>query len=187
MIDIGDEKGTIYKTEHRMIDNVLEFNNKTVSDIMTHRTDIVALPLGASLDETLDLINKEKYSRIPVYNDNIDDIIGLLYSKDMIQYLRDNCNHENFSLKKLLRLPYFVPASKRTDELFNELQRNRMHIAIIIDEYGGTAGIATLEDLLEEIVGDIFDEDDEEETFFDKLDENTFMIDGSASLEDVQD
>lgn len=187
MLDIGQEKGTIFKTEQRMINNIFEFNNKTVSDIMTHRTDIIALPLGATLDEVLNVINKEKYSRIPVYDESIDDITGLLYSKDIIQYLTDNYNRENFSLRQIIRQPYFVPASKRTDELFNDLQQNRMHIAIIIDEYGGTAGIATLEDLIEEIVGEIFDEDDDEETFFNKLDDNTFMINGLASLDDVND
>jgi putative hemolysin len=187
MIDVGEEKGTIHETEKLMINNIFEFNNKTVADIMTHRTDIVALPVGADLVEVLRVINIEKYSRIPVYNENIDDIIGLLHTKDLIQYLTDNCIRDNFSLKKMLRKPFFVPASKRTDELFKELQQNRMHIAIIIDEYGGTAGIVTLEDLIEEIVGNIFDEDDEEEKLFDKLDDNTFLINGSASLDDVMD
>lgn len=187
MVDVGEEKGTIHETEKRMINNIFEFNNKTVSDIMTHRTDIIALPLQANLDEVLILVNTEKYSRIPVYDGNIDDITGLLHTKDLIQYLTDNRNKENFSLEKIVRQPYFVPASKRTDELFKELQRSRTHIAIIIDEYGGTAGIATLEDLIEEIVGNIFDEDDEEEKLFDKIDDNTFMINGSASLDDVQD
>ena len=187
LIDVGKEKGTIHETEKLMINNIFEFNNKTVSDIMTHRTDIVALPAEATLDEVLHLIKKEKYSRIPVYNENIDDIIGLLHAKDIINYLINNSDRENFSLNKIIRQPYFVPASKRTDELFKELQRDRTHIAIIIDEYGGTAGIATLEDLIEEIVGNIFDEDDEEEKFFEKLDENTFMINGSASLDDVKD
>jgi putative hemolysin len=186
LIDVGEEKGTIHETEKLMINNIFEFNNKTVSDIMTHRTDIVALPAESTLDEVLHLIRIEKYSRIPVYNENIDDIIGLLHAKDIINYLINNSDRENFSLKKIIRQPYFVPASKRTDELFKELQRNRTHIAIIIDEYGGTAGIATLEDLIEEIVGNIFDEDDEEEKFFEKLDEDTFMINGSASLDDVK-
>jgi Hemolysins and related proteins containing CBS domains len=187
MIDVGEEKGTIHESEKLMINNIFEFNNKTVSDIMTHRTDIVALPVGADLVEVLRVINIEKYSRIPVYNENIDDIIGILHTKDLIQYITDNCIRDNFSLKKIMRKPFFVPASKRTDELFKELQQNRMHIAIIIDEYGGTAGIVTLEDLIEEIVGNIFDEDDEEIKFFDKLDENTFMINGSTSLDDVKD
>jgi putative hemolysin len=187
MIDVGEEKGTIHETEKLMINNIFEFNNKTVSDIMTHRTEIVALPVGADLDEVLRVINTEKYSRIPVYDENIDDIIGLLHTKDLIYYLTDNRIREKFFLKKIMRKPFFVPASKRTDELFKELQQNRMHIAVIIDEYGGTAGIVTLEDLIEEIVGNIFDEDDEEEKLFDKLDENTFLINGSASLDDVKD
>lgn len=187
MVDVGEEKGTIHETEKRMINNIFEFNNKTVTSIMTHRTDIIALPVGAKLDEVISLINTEKYSRIPVYEENIDNIIGTLHSKDLIEYIPDNCINETFDLKSIIRQPYFVPASKRTDELFKELQRNKTHMAIIIDEYGGTAGIVTLEDLIEEIVGNIFDEDDEEEKDFDKIDENTFIINGSASLDAVND
>jgi len=137
-----------------------------------------ALPVGASLDEVTSFINQEKYSRIPVYEDSIDNIIGVMHSKYLIHYLSEGGNKENFNLRDIIRQPYFVPASKRTDELFKELQHNKTHLAIIIDEYGGTAGIVTLEDLLEEIVGNIFDEDDEEEKDIDKLDENTFIING---------
>jgi len=187
MVDVGEEKGTIHEFEKLMINNVFEFNNKTVASIMTHRTEIGALSVGASLDEVTSFINTEKYSRIPVYEDNIDNIIGLLYSKDLIQILSHDVDRDNFTLRGIIRQPYFVPSSKRTDELFRDLQRNNIHIAIIIDEYGGTAGIVTIEDLIEEIVGNIFDEYDEEDADFCKLDENTFIINGSTSLDAVED
>jgi putative hemolysin len=187
MVDVGEEKGTIHETEKRMINNIFEFNNKNVSDIMTHRTDVGSLPVGASLEEVTSFINTDKYSRIPVYEDNIDNIIGVLHSKDIIQYISEDCGKKEFDLRSMIRQPYFVPASKRTDQLFKELQRNKIHLAIIIDEYGGTAGIVTLEDLIEEIVGNIFDEDDEEEKDFEKLDENTFIIKGTVSLDTVED
>lgn len=187
MVDVGEEKGTIHETEKEMINNVFEFNNKTVSDIMTHRTDIAALSVDASLNEVTSFINTEKYSRIPVYEDSIDNIIGVMHSKYLIQYLTDGNDKANFTLKDMIKQPYFVPASKRTDELFKELKRNKTHLAIIIDEYGGTAGIVTLEDLLEEIVGNIFDEDDDEEKHMEKIDDNTFIIKGSVSLDEVQE
>ncbi len=187
MVDVGEEKGTIDQIEKLMINNVFEFNNKTVSTIMTHRIDIGALPLDANLDEVIAFINTEQYSRIPVYQDSIDHIVGVLYSKDLIPLLSDRYDCKNFSLANLIRKPYFVPASKRTDVLFRELQMNKTHIAVIIDEYGGTAGIVTIEDLIEEIVGNIFDEYDVEEKDFEKLDENTYIIAGNADLEDVAD
>ncbi|WP_313560346.1 hemolysin family protein [Ruminiclostridium cellobioparum] len=186
MVDVGEEKGAIHVSEKEMINNIFEFNNKTVSDIMTHRTDIAALPIDASLREVIDFINNEKYSRIPVYEDNIDNIVGVMHSKYAFKFVT-NDDMSNFSLKELIRQPYFVPESKRTDELFKELQQNKTHMAIIIDEYGGTAGIVTLEDLIEEIVGNIFDEDDDEEKELEKIDDNTFIIKGSISLDEAQE
>jgi putative hemolysin len=186
MVDVGEEKGTIHETEKEMINNIFEFNNKTVSDIMTHRTEVGALPIDASLEEVTTFVNTEKYSRIPVYEDSIDNIVGVMHSKYLIQFLTSD-DTSNFDLSNMIRAPYFVPASKRTDELFKELQQNKTHMAIIIDEYGGTAGIVTLEDLIEEIVGNIFDEDDDEEKPLEKLDDNTFIIKGSISLDEVQE
>lgn len=186
MVDVGEEKGAIHVSEKEMINNIFEFNNKTVSDIMTHRTDIAALPIDAGLREVIDFINNEKYSRIPIYEDNIDNIVGVMHSKYVFKFVT-NDDTTNFSLKELIRQPYFVPESKRTDELFKELQQNKTHMAIIIDEYGGTAGIVTLEDLIEEIVGNIFDEDDDEEKELEKIDDNTFIIKGSISLDEAQE
>jgi len=187
MVDVGEEKGAIDETEKEMINNIFEFNNKVVSEIMTHRTEISALPIDATLDEVIELINTEKYSRIPVYEDTIDNIIGIMHSKYLIKYIAEGGDRDNFDLRNLIRKPYYVPTSKRTDELFKELQRQRIHMAVIIDEYGGTAGIVTLEDLLEEIVGNIFDEDDEVEKEIEKIDENTFIINGTTSLDTVRD
>lgn len=185
LVDVGEEKGTIHESEKEMINNIFEFDNKIVSEIMTHRTEIAGIPISASLDEVLDIIKRKKFTRFPVYEDNIDNIIGILNVKDLLFLLEDN--DQDFDLKKLLRQPYFVPESKKTDELFKELQSTKTHMAVAIDEYGGTAGIVTIEDLIEEIVGNIFDEYDEEEKEFEKLDENTYLINGVASLERVED
>lgn len=186
MIDVGEERGTIEETEKEMINNIFEFNNKTVSEIMTHRTDIAALSVDSTLTEVTSFFNQEKYSRIPVYEDSIDNIIGVMHSKYLIQFLSEDNSKENFNLRDFIRQPYFVPTSKRTDELFEELKQNKNQLSIIIDEYGGTAGIVTLEDLIEEIVGNIFDEDDEVEKYMEKIDDNTFVIKGSVSLDEVQ-
>ncbi|HOV26962.1 MAG TPA: hemolysin family protein [Pseudobacteroides sp.] len=187
MVDVGEEKGTIDETEKEMINNIFDFNNKVVSEIMTHRTEIEALPVDATLSEVTAFINSEKYSRIPVYEDNIDNIIGVMHAKYIIQYLAEEGDKKNFNLRDIIRRPYFVPASKKTDELLKELQKNKTHMAIIIDEYGGTAGIVTLEDLIEEIVGNIFDEDDVEEKEMEKIDDNTYLINGAVSLDEVQE
>ena len=183
MVDVGEEKGTIQENEKEMINNIFDFDNKTVMDIMTHRTDIVALPVDASLDEVISLFNEEKYTRIPVYEESIDNIVGILHVKDLIKYIGVGSDTADFDLRKIIRKPYNVPWSKKADELFSELQKNKVHMAIIIDEYGGTAGIVTVEDLVEEIVGNIFDEYDEEEKDFEKLDESTYIFSGTAGLD----
>lgn len=185
LVDVGEERGAIDESEKEMINNIFEFDNKIVSGIMTHRTDIVGIPVTAGLKDIIKVINKTKFTRYPVYEDDIDNIIGILNIKDLIPLLEDN--KQDFSLKKIMRQPYFVPESKKTDELLKELQTRKTHMAVVIDEYGGTAGIVTIEDLIEEIVGNIFDEYDEVEKEFEKLDENTFLINGVASLERVTD
>jgi putative hemolysin len=185
MVDVGNENGTIQENEKMMINNIFEFDNKTVSDIMTHRTHIVSIPHFFTLKEVANLANLEKYTRFPVYEENIDNIIGILHVKDLIQYIESG-TEEDFSLTPIIRSPYFIPASKRTDELFKDLQKNKVHMAVAIDEYGGTAGLVTIEDLIEEIVGNIFDEHDEEEKNIEKLDDSTYMISGFASLREVK-
>ncbi|NLZ39205.1 MAG: HlyC/CorC family transporter [Firmicutes bacterium] len=185
LVDVGKEKGTIDEDEKEMINNIFDFDNKTVSEVMTHRTDIAGIPISSSLKDIVDLIKRKKYTRFPVYEDNIDNIIGVLNVKDLIPLL--DVKNEDFDLRKIIRKPYFVPTSKKNDELFKDLQASKTHMAVAIDEYGGTAGIVTIEDLVEEIVGNIFDEYDEEEKEFEKLDENTFIINGATNLERVKE
>lgn len=186
MVDVGEEKGIIRETEKEMIENIFEFDDTLISKIMTHRTDIVGLPIDASLHEVLEIASTERFSRIPVYEDDIDNVVGILYTKDLLKLVEEK-NQKNFDLKDFIRKPFLVPKSKKTDELFKEIQMNKNHMAIVIDEYGGTAGLVTIEDLLEEIVGNIFDEYDEEEKEIEKIDESTFIVNGKISIETFND
>ncbi|NLD50143.1 MAG: HlyC/CorC family transporter, partial [Clostridiaceae bacterium] len=187
MVDVGEEKGVILTQEKEMIDNIFEFNDTTVSEIMTHRTHIVGISSDYPLEEVLDIVNSEKYTRIPVYEETIDNIIGILHVKDLIQYLLKRKEKDIFNVKNIIRKPYFVPSSKKINVLFRELQKSNTHMAVVIDEFGGTAGIVTLEDLIEEIVGNIFDEYDERENEIEKVDDNTFIIDGKTNLDNVRE
>jgi putative hemolysin len=184
MVDVGKEKGTIQETEKIMINNIFEFDNKTVSDIMTHRTNIVAIPITFTLQETSRLVLEQRYTRFPVYEENIDNIIGILHSKDLIQFI-ENCEEERYKIRELLREPYFVLESKQIDDLLREMQEFNIHMAIAVDEYGGTDGIVTIEDIIEEIVGNIFDEYDEHEVDKNEiveLENGAYIIAGSANL-----
>lgn len=189
MIDVGKERGTIQEAEKVMINNIFELDKKTVSEIMTHRTNIVAIPISYSLIETVRLVNIEKYTRFPVYIEGIDHIVGILHAKDLIQFIED-CDESSFNLKELLRDPYFVLESKQIDELFKEMQMYNIHMAIAIDEYGGTDGVITIEDIIEEIVGNIFDEYDDREIddeIIVEVDSNTYLIPGTTNLFVVED
>ncbi len=183
MVDQGEENGTIEEDEKEYINNVFEFNDITASEIMTHRTDIFAVDINTSPGELLEEIIKDdcKHSRIPVYDETIDEIKGILYVKDIIK----NINKKTFKIKNIMKEAYFVSQSKLINELFKELQKNKKHIAIIVDEYGGTAGLITMEDILEEIVGDIYDEYDEIEEEYEKIDDKTYIISGSMPIYDV--
>lgn len=189
MVDAGGSNGSIDESEKEMINNIFELSNTSVEEIATHRTDIVAVPLEATLAEIKEVLMEEKYSRIVVYEDNIDNIVGVFHVKDLIKYiLTDSTRMEegNFHLEDIMMQPYFVPFSKKTDELIEEMQREKVHMAIVIDEYGGTSGIVTMEDVMEEIVGNIFDEYDlEEEEDICPIDENSYSISGKADLQDV--
>ncbi len=178
MIDEGEEKGTIERGEKQLLNNVFEFNDIIVSEVMTPRTEMYAIDINSDINDTLDEIDEFKYSRIPVYEDNIDDIKGILFVKDILKPLKEN---KRIDIKKLIREPYFVPESKDIDELFKEMQQNKVQIAIAIDEYGGTAGLITMEDIIEELVGNIFDEYDEEEADYKKIDENTYILNGTIT------
>ena len=183
MVDQGEENGTIEEDEKEYINNVFEFNDITASEIMTHRTDIFAVDINTSPGELLEEIIKDdcKHSRIPVYDETIDEIKGILYVKDIIK----NINKKTFKIKNIMKEAYFVSQSKLINELFKELQKNKKHIAIIVDEYGGTAGLITMEDILEEIVGDIYDEYDDIEEEYEKIDDKTFMVSGRMPIYDV--
>ena len=183
MVDQGEEKGTIKEEEKELINNVFEFNDITVSEIMKHRKDIFAVDINISNDELMEELSKEeyRYSRIPVYDETIDEIKGILYIKDVLK----NIGKKNFKVKNAVKDAYFVSQNRLINEVFKELQKNKMQIAIIIDEYGGTACLITMEDILEELVGDIFDEYDKEENEFEKIDENTYIIVGSMPIYDV--
>ncbi len=183
MVDQGEEKGTIKEEEKELINNVFEFNDITVSEIMKHRKDIFAVDINISAEELLEELSKEeyRYSRIPVYDETIDEIKGILYIKDVLK----NINKKTFKVKNIVKNAYFVSQNRLINEVFKELQKNNMQIAIIVDEYGGTAGIITMEDILEELVGDIYDEYDKEEKEYEKIDENTYLLSGSLPIYDV--
>lgn len=183
MIDEGEENGTIEFEEKEMINNIFEFNDITASEVMTHRTDIFGLEVNDNIEEELSKLDEYKYSRIPVYEDSIDNIVGILFVKDLLKYFSSN---EKLEIKSIMREAYFVPEGKPINELFKDLQKNKRQMAIVIDEYGGTAGLVTMEDLIEEIVGNIFDEYDDIENDFEKLDDNTFLINGSISINDLE-
>ncbi len=186
MVDVGEEKGTIRETEKEMINNIFEFDNKLVSEIMTHRREISGIPVEASLAQVKKILKNEQYTRFPIYDESIDNIVGIVHLKDLLKYY-DQAKTKSFSLQKIMRKPYFVPESKHIDELFYELQKNNTHFAVVIDEYGGTAGIITIEDLIEEIVGDISDEYDLDEKLITQISENTYDINGSIELEELED
>lgn len=183
MIDEGEEKGTIQEDEKEMIHNIFEFNDIAVSEVMTHRTDVYGVDIHSDIEEILKELDEYKYSRIPVYDETIDDIVGILFIKDLLKYVNSK---KTIKIKNIMREAYFVSENKPINELFKDLQKNKMQMAIVIDEYGGTAGLVTMEDLLEEIVGNIFDEYDEVEDEYKKIDDNTFLFSGSISINELK-
>ena len=183
MVDLGEERGTIEANEKELIDNIFEFNNTTAEDVMVHRTDMVMIWADDPADEILRTIQDSGMSRFPVCEEDADDIIGLLNTRDYL--LNAQLAHPK-SLRELLRPAYFVPESVRTDVLFRDMQSKKVHMAIVVDEYGGTSGLVTMEDLLEEIVGNIYDEfDPQEEQVIEQLEDNLWRISGSCELDQV--
>ena len=183
MVDVGEEKGAIEEAERELINNVFEFNDKVVSEVMIHRTEIFAVDIKNNISDILSQIDDLKYSRIPVYDESIDDIKGVLYTKDLIKVLK---KQKDVKVKTIMREAYFVSENKPINDLFKELQKNKMQMAIVLDEYGGTSGIITMEDIIEELVGNIFDEYDDVELDYEKIDDNTFIINGNVSIYDVK-
>lgn len=170
------------KEEQKMLQGIVRFGDETVREVMTSRQDIVALNINGSFSDVLKSIVENNYSRIPVYQNNDDNIKGVLYIKDLLPHLT---KPTSFKWQTLMRPPHFVPETKRLDDMMKDFKENKVHIAIVVDEFGGTSGLITLEDILEEIVGEINDEYDEEDTSYSKLNYNTYVFDGKTLLSDV--
>ena len=169
------------KEEQRMLEGIVRFGDETAKEIMTSRQDVVDLDFKVPFPEVIKCIVENNYSRIPVYQENSDNIRGILYIKDLLPHLNKG---DNFCWQSLIRPPYFVPETKKIDDLLREFQENKVHIAIVVDEFGGTSGIVTLEDILEEIVGEINDEYDEDEKSYVRVNSNTFIFEGKTLLAD---
>ena len=186
MVDVGQEKGVIEDIQKEMIDNIFEFDDIDVSDIMTHRTDMCAVEDTDSLEDVVSISIEYGYSRIPVFHEDPDNIIGIIYIKDLLKYVSGSLP-KDIKPTDVMRQAYYVPFSKSCGQLFNEMTEKRIQMAVVVDEYGGTAGIITMEDLIEAIVGNIRDEYDDEDEEIVEVDENTFTVDGTAYIEEVNE
>ncbi len=186
MLEVGQETGVLKEEGKKMINAIFDFDDKLAYEIMTPRTDVFLIDVNDTPDEYLEELMELKYSRIPVYDDDLDNIIGILHIKDYFMKAKDD-GYSSVDIRSILRKPYFVPESKNIDSLFRDLQRTRNNIAILIDEYGGFSGIVTMEDIIEEIVGEIEDEYDEEEAEIEKIDEQTYVISGFTALDDINE
>ncbi len=186
MVDVGEEKGVIEESQREMINNIFEFDDIDVGDVMQHRTEITAVELDSEMSEVIELAVDEGFSRIPVYEDDLDNIVGVIYVKDLLPYVGKEVP-KNITPKSVMRPAYHVPESKRCGELFTEMTEKHIQMAVVIDEYGGTAGLVTLEDILESIVGNIQDEYDDEAEEICKNEDNTYTIDGTCDVEEVDE
>ena len=186
MVDVGQEKGVIEDIQKEMIDNIFEFDDIDVSDIMTHRTDMCAVEDTDTLEEVVSISIEYGYSRIPVFHEDPDNIIGIVYIKDLLKYVSGSLP-KDIKPTDVMRQAYYVPFSKSCGQLFSEMTEKRIQMAVVVDEYGGTAGIITMEDLIEAIVGNIRDEYDDEDEEIVEVDENTFTVDGTAYIEEVNE
>ena len=184
IIEQGGEQGILEAEEEQMIHAVIELGEQRVHEVMVPRIAMISLPVDATINDAIDVIVAEGHSRIPAYETSIDEIIGIIYAKDLLPFLKANAPDPP-SLRSLLRTPVFVPESMTVDDLLHELQRRKVHIAIVLDEYGGTAGLVTIEDLIEEIVGEIQDEYDVEEPMIERLSEDEARVDGRAAVDDL--
>ena len=186
IVERGGEQGILEAEEEQMINAVIELGDRRIHEVMVPRIAIVALPASSSFDEAVDRIIEEGHSRLPVYETSVDEVVGILYAKDLLPFLKSSSDAPS-NLRAMLRTPVFVPESMTIDDLLHEFQRRKVHIAIVLDEYGGTAGLVTIEDLLEEIVGEIQDEYDVEEPLVEMLDDHSARVDGRASVDDLLD
>jgi CBS domain containing-hemolysin-like protein len=185
MAEVASEDKAIEEEEKDLIHSIFEFGDTLVREVMVPRPDMIAAPVGSGVQQVLDLMLRHGYSRIPVYGESIDQIEGVMYAKDLLRHL--HAGKDTVQLDTIMREPYFVPDSKKVSDLLREMQQRRVHIAIVLDEYGSTAGLVTIEDLLEEIVGEIADEYDREEPESEKVDADTFRVAGRMSIDDLND
>lgn len=184
MVQVSHEEGVLKVEERKIIDNVFEFRASQVKDVMTTRTDVVAVEQDITYKELLDLFREERFSRLPVYDGTVDNIIGVVYVKDLVFH---QANDENFDIKEYMREPFFTYEFQRISRLFEQLRSRRIALAIVLDEYGGTAGVTTLEDLVEEIVGDIEDEFDEKIKDIEKINDLEFNVNGTTEIDDLNE
>lgn len=188
LINVGKDEGVIEEEEKKMIRNIFAFGDTMVKEVMVPRVDMACISTNTKLGSILNLIKKIGHSRIPVYNETIDNIVGILYTKDLlVVYEQWYKSKERFDLKKIIRRAYFVPENKKIDDLLDIFQKDKIQIAIAIDEYGGTAGLVTMEDVVEEIVGEIIDEYDKETKLYEIIDNNTVIADGIISIDKINE
>lgn len=186
MVDAGEEIGAIENDQREMINNIFEFDDSTASDLMVHRIDITAADKNDGIAKLRDLAIEEGYSRIPVFDEDIDNIVGIAYIKDILKYV-DKKAPKTLTVGDIMRKAMYVPETIKCSVLFEKMRDSHMQMAIVVDEYGGTAGLVTMEDLLEAIVGSIQDEYDHEEDEITQIDENVFTVDGSTDIDEIED
>jgi putative hemolysin len=187
LANLGHERGTIVEEEHGLISSIVNFRSVSVYEVMTPRVDIVSVSTENNFDEVLEIINKTGHSRIPLFYEDLDEIIGIVYSKDLLPYIKNIDSRMNLSLTKITRKAMFIPRTKLISSLMHEFQEKKMHLAIVVDEYGGTAGLITLEDIIEEILGEIRDEYDKEENPITKVGDNNYIILGKLSIDELNE
>ena len=184
--ELGEEEGTIQEEESDMIQSVLEFDNKMLREVMTPRVDITSISSGSTIDELMDLIKEKKYSKIPLYEENIDKIKGIIYAKDILPYLIGS-RPKDINISDFCKDPLFVPENKHIDDMLDEFKTKKTQIAIVVDEWGGTAGLVTVEDIVEEVLGEIRDPYDIEKDLFTKHDDNHYMLDAKIGIYDIEE
>ena len=187
LAELGQEKGAIEEEEQEIITSIMEFRSVLVSEIMTPRVDIIAVSKNAGIETIINTITESGHSRLPLYNDDLDEILGIIYAKDLLPYLKDKGRREVYSVKDLARKPMYAPETKRIKDMLHEFQEKKMHIAIVVDEYGGTSGLVTLEDVIEEVVGEIWDEFDKDEESINKIAKDKFLVPGKTSISEFNE
>ncbi|MDR3668024.1 MAG: hemolysin family protein [Ignavibacteriaceae bacterium] len=185
LANLGHERGTIIEEEHGLINSIVNFRSVAVYEVMTPRVDIISVSTETNFNELLDLINNTGHSRIPLYHNDLDEIVGIIFSKDLLPFIKNVKSRDSFSLIKIARKAMFIPRTKLISSLMHEFQEKKMHLAIVVDEYGGTAGLITLEDIIEEILGEIRDEYDKEENPITKLGDNSYIVLGKLSIDEL--